>query len=136
MTEPREPTHAAEPDSADVDDAAVVDWAPASPGPSTPENVAPTGPRRLLGVVVTVAALALAYIFAVIGAARRPEMNGSERFGYILGTVLFGLLIATAARWLWLRARRRDARRDLLSPWIAVGAVVVIAFAAFGSRQG
>jgi hypothetical protein len=135
MTDQSEPTQTTEHDPTGAENPPVVAWAPA--GPATPEGESASGSRRILGVLVTIAALALAYVFAVIGAARRPDMNGSERFGYILGTVIFGLLIATAARWLWLRARRRgDARHHLLSPWIAVGAVVVIAFAAFGSRQG
>jgi hypothetical protein len=90
------------------------------------------GSRRGLDIVIWVVALA-ALVFLSLLRADIEGSTGSERIGYVIGGVVFALLISAAARWLWLRARRRnDAAAQLISPWIPVGAVIVVLLALFG----
>jgi hypothetical protein len=122
----------------------------ARPGPAVAEpsivawdDVPPTGKeadspgrRRLQDLAVSVAALMALLILALFRAGREVDLASSERIGYVFGVVAFGLLVSTAARWLWLRARRRtDPTAHLLSPWIPIGAVILVVFSIFGSAR-
>ena len=130
-----------------------VDQQPSSVGPAPVARVAepsivawddvpPTGAeptsrvRRLVtDLAVSVAALAALVILALFEAGRTPDLEPSDRYADALGSVLFSLLIALAARWLLLRARGRAATAELLSPWIPIGAVILMVFAIVGRNQ-
>jgi TRAP-type mannitol/chloroaromatic compound transport system permease large subunit len=104
--------------------APAVAWAAV---PSAGETPGTTGQRRVMDVVVWVVALA-ALVLLSLGRAGLSGATGSERIGYALGAAVGALLVATAVRWLWLRFRRRnDPTKRLLSPWIAIGAVIFAA---------
>jgi len=102
----------------------AVEWAQAPP---TGDTSATAGRNPVMEIVVWVVALA-ALLLLSLGRAGSSGATGSERIGYALGAATGALLIATAVRWLWLRVRHRnDPNRRLLSPWIAVGAVIFAA---------
>jgi hypothetical protein len=106
----------------------------ASTAPSAGESEA-TGARRTLEVVVWVVALAALVVLCLVRAGIAGT-TGSERIGYVIGGVAIALLISAAARWLWLRARRRnDAAARFVSPWIPVGAVIVALLSLFGGNR-
>jgi hypothetical protein len=103
-----------------------------------PTGVEPNSARRrlLFDLAVSLAALAALVILSLFRAGRQPDLEPSERLAYAFGAVLFGLLISLAARWLWLRVRRRsDPTASLLSPWIPVGAVILVVLSIFGGNQ-
>jgi hypothetical protein len=132
MTDPLDPGPAAQqpapPDGSGSPP--VVAWAAAPP--ASPEA---RGSRRVLDIVVWVLALA-ALVVLSLARANVAGTTGSERVGYVIGSVLFALLISAAARWLWLRARRRgDPLVRFLSPWIPVGAVILAVLALFGGDR-
>lgn len=110
----------------------VVAWA-AAPAAADPR----ARPRRpVLDVVVWVISLAVLVVLS-LARADIAGATGSERVGFVIGGVVFALLISAAARWLWLRARRRsDPLVRFLSPWIPIGAVILAVLALFGGNRG
>jgi hypothetical protein len=130
MTDPFDPATADE-------DPGAKDGSPVAPvvswdQPATGGGAVVPGSRRGLDIVIWVVAFA-ALIFLSLLRADIEGSTGSERIGYVIGGVVFALLISAAARWLWLRARRRnDAAAQLISPWIPVGAVIVVLLSLFG----
>ena len=133
MTEPVDPV-AVEPRTATDEPATpppAVAWAAAPPA-SAPETAAG---RRPLDIVVWVVALA-ALVVLSLARAGASGTTGSERIGYVIGGVLIALVISAAARWLWIRTRRRnDPSVRFLSPWIPVGAVIVAVLSLFGGNR-
>jgi hypothetical protein len=88
----------------------------------------------VLDIVVWVVALVVAYGLASIRASLQTGLGSSERLGYILGGVVFSLLLAAAIRWVWLRFRRQTHQTArLLSPWIPVGAVIILILGLLGA---
>jgi uncharacterized membrane protein YidH (DUF202 family) len=136
MTDPvdREASTAQPPPGPDgLQPAPVVAWADA---PSAGDTPGAAGQRRVMDVVVSVVALAGLVLVSLIRAGASGT-TGSERIGYIIGSIAFGLLVSAAARWLWLRVRRRnDPTVRLLSPWIPIGAVILVIFSIFGGSRG
>jgi hypothetical protein len=119
------------PDTGVSQPAPVVAWAEATTagGPGT------SGSRRVLDVVIWVVAL-IALTFLSLVRAGTSGTTGSERVGYVIGGVLVALLISAAARWLWLRARRRgDPTAQFVSPWIPIGALIVAVLSLFGGSR-
>src|SRR4051812_43074015 len=100
------------------------------------DDVPPSGkgPRRALDAAVSVVALAALVFLALVRAGVEPDLGSAERFGYVLGAVVFALLISLGWRWLWLRFQRRSARADLLSPWIPIGGVILIVLSILGGN--
>jgi uncharacterized membrane protein YidH (DUF202 family) len=135
MTDPvNEEADAAQqrPSESGVAQPSIVAWDEAPPTSAGPDSA---GQRRLLDVVVSVVALAALVFFSLIRAASSGT-TGSERLGYVIGGVAIALLISAAARWLWVRTRRRsDPTARLLSPWIPIGAVIVVVLSIFGGKQ-
>jgi hypothetical protein len=111
--------------------APAVEWAQAASAGDTPGTA---GQRRVMDVVVWVVALAALVLLSLIQAGLSGT-TGSARIGYIIGTMLAGLLLSGAARWVWVRARRRNhPTARFLSPWIPIWAVIVVTLSMFGSR--
>ena len=106
------------------------------------DDVPPTGDgsgsgrqNQVMDVAVSVAALA-ALVVLSLARAGASGTTGSERIGYVIGGVLIALVISAAARWLWIRARRRnDPSVRFLSPWIPIGAVIVAVLSLFGGNR-
>jgi hypothetical protein len=118
------------PPDASADPPAVA-WATAPPAGDQDA----TAGRPILDIVVWVVALA-ALVVLSLARASIAGTTGAERAGYVVGGVAFALLISAAARWLWLRARRRnDATVRFLSPWIPIGAVILAVLALFGGNR-
>jgi hypothetical protein len=104
--------------------------------PPTGNEATSPGRRRVQDLAVSVAALLALLILSLFRAGREVDLESSERMAYVVGVIAFGLLVSTAARWLWLRARRRaDPTAHLLSPWIPIGAVILVVFSIFGSAR-
>ena len=135
MTDPVDQEASPAPPPADAgvaQPAPVVAWAEAS---STGETPGTSGQRRVMDIVVSVVALAALVVLSLVRAGLSGT-TGSERIGYVIGGIAFGLLISAAARWLWLRARRRnDPTARFWSPWIPIGAVILVALSLGGSRN-
>jgi hypothetical protein len=134
MTEPVDheaPSVESPPGQGVAQPAPVVAWAKPQGG----DMPGPTGARRFLGIVVSVVALAALVLLSVIRAGAAGT-TGSEWLGYVIGGIAIGLLVSAAARWLWLRARRRtDPTARFLSPWIPVGAVILTVVSIFGGNR-
>ena len=131
MTDPIDPTTAEPVAPTAGSEAPAVAWAAPPPAGASEATAA----RRTLDVVVWVVALAALVVLSLVRASL-ADTTGSERVGYVIGGVLFALLISAAARWLWLRARRRnDASVRFLSPWIPIGAVILAVLALFGGNR-
>lgn len=103
--------------------------------PPTGEEPTSPGGQRAFDIVISISALAALVILALFEAGRTPDLEPSERYGYILGSILFSLLVALAARWLWLRTRGRAGAAGLLSPWVPIGAVILMVLAMVGRNQ-
>ena len=132
MTDRIDPTTAEPVAPTDAAEASAVAWA----APSAGETSQATAARRTLDIVVWVVALAGLVVLSLVRAGLAGT-TGSERIGYVIGGVVIALLISAAARWLWLRARRRsDAAARFASPWIPVGAVIVALLSLFGGSRG
>jgi hypothetical protein len=136
MTNPIEPAPTAIPPQSGPDDAPpepAVQWTPL-PSPGDPSK--DTRQRRGRDIVVSVGALVVLAILSFIRAVSKTGLEASEAFGYVVGGIVGGLLIAAAIRWLWLRTRRRgDPAARLLSPWIPVGAVILVVLSMLGSNR-
>lgn len=112
--------------------APAVEWAQASSADDKPGTA---GRNRVMDVVVWVVALA-ALVFLSLIQAGLSGTTGSARIGYVIGTMLAGLLISAAARWIWVRARRRNhPTARFMSPWIPIWAVILVTLSTFGSGR-
>jgi hypothetical protein len=112
--------------------APAVEWAQA---PSAGDTTGTAGRNRVMDIVVWVVALAALALLSLIQASLSGT-TGSTRIGYVIGTMLAGLLISAAARWVWVRARRRNhPTARFLSPWIAIWAVILVTLSTFGGSR-
>ncbi len=87
---------------------------------------APSRGSRVADLFLTLAALGALYVLSVVDVAGRA-LATSERLGYQLGIVIFGLVIGLVARWLY--RRNRDAGGPIarmFAPWVLFGAFVVM----------
>jgi len=80
---------------------------------------------RVFSAIAWLSAILLLTLAGWVAAEGLETASSPWRVGYVAGTIAGGLALATAIRCVWLRIRRRQGARSLLSPWIPVIGVFI-----------